>query len=359
MTNTYQTIKLIVHDVDNNKNNNKEKEKTETIELIFKLNPIIENNKTIFNPLDITGRFHEYTAREYNKLFNKLFIPSIHMDVFIISKEDFNKGVFTIHAWKTTNRKTSTTTFTHGDYTYTYNPLYNIFSVKYVGNKDVDEIKTYPFPSFNGIDIDYNGLYKGCKIKRFDMSKLVLDCCVDISNMFKNCEYLKNVNFIIQQNRIQNMKGLFNGCRSLTKLDMSNCIYMMLTSDNISKCFNYCQSLTDINIDKILIKGNFNKNTSMFTGCKRLVNIICNPRVYDKIKSTLPCYEYWIPTNNKHLTPLRKIELVVNNNNTSVCYRNTYNDVITVVNIKDDKYKVLYYDDEDVNNLLDNVLDNI
>ena len=303
-----------------------------------------EKNSTIYNPLDITDRYHEFTAREYNELFDKLFIPTIKNETFMISKQDYDNGVYTIPCWTKMNAKNKQQ-FIYDNYKYTYDPLFNIFTVKYTGAKDIDELKSYPLPSFNGIGISYKGLYKGCAIKSFDMSKLTLDCCIDISEMFMNCINLCEVNnFAIKYHRIHNMKNMFNGCIMLTKLDMSNSVYIGLSAIDIELCFAYCQSLKELNISNILIKNTFSKYNSMFLGCKSLVKLTCQPYVWAKVKNLVPCSDYWIPATLKTLKPLMVVDINDNNNNIATTYINTYNDTITVVNIGDNAYKVLWYD---------------
>ena len=315
------------------------------IPLLFPIPSITdEKNNIVYNPLDITNRYHEFTAREYNNLFDKLFIPTIKNETFIITKEDYNNGVSSIPCWQKTNSK-SKQQFEYNDYKYTYDPLFNVIYVKYIGDKTIDEIKTYPLPSFNGIDIVYKGLYKGCAIKAFDMSKIMFDCCIDTSEMFMDCVNLLEVNnFDIKYHKIQCMKNMFNGCIKLTKIDTSNSGYIGLSANDIETMFAYCQSLKEVNISNILIKNSFSKHNSIFLGCKSLVKLTCQPYAWTKIKNIIACSEYWIPTTKTILKPLSIVNINNNTNNIATTYINTYNDNIAVVNIGDDKYKVLWYD---------------
>ena len=311
------------------------------IPLLFPIPSITdEKNNIVYNPLDITNRYHEFTAREYNNLFDKLFIPTIKNETFMITN-----SMGSIPCWQKANSK-SKQHFEYNDYKYTYDTLFNVIRVKYIGDKNIDEIKTYPFPSFNGIDIIYKGLYKGCFIKTFDMSKLILDCCIDTSEMFMDCVNLLEVNnFDIKYHKIQCMKNMFNGCIRLTKIDMSNSDYIGLSANDVETMFAYCQSLKEVNISNILIKNSFNKHNSMFLGCKSLIKLTCQPYVWTKIKNIIACSDYWIPMTKITLKSLSVVNINDNNSNIATTYINTYNDNIAVVNIGNNNYKVLWHED--------------
>ena len=289
------------------------------------------------NTLDTTGKFQMFTAREYNDLFNKYFIPTTHNNVFMLDKQQYDDGLFTIHCWTKTK---TTRSFTYNDYQYTYRSQINMFVVKYIG--DSEHIDKYPFGSFNGLDISYKGMYAGCNIKSFDMSKLVCDCCIDMSNMFENCYSLQQIdNFAITNHRLHSMQSMFSNCCSLTHIDMSMSAYMTLASSDVANCFAFCSNLVSVDISNLLIKNKCNNQTSMFIGCKRLVQLKCQTYTWNKIKSTLPCFDYWMVQNRKTLKPFTIIEIPVDNNAIALTFVNTFYDDISVVNIGDDKYRVL------------------
>lgn len=322
-------IKLKIHDHKNNKNNDKMITKQDII-LTF---PISGINRGY--------RYSEFTAREYNYLFDKYFIPTTKNETFMILNEDIDNGIYMIPCWE---RAKNNISFEYNDYLYKYIKIDNIFNVQYMGNKE--EIIQYPLPAFNGMFISYNRLYKDCKIKQFDMSKLSTDCCFDISEMFKNCVNLTDINnFVISFKNIHFMNSVFEGCVRLSKIDMSNCDSVSIYAENITKMFALCQSLTDVNISNLIISHSLDYNDSLFLGCKSLTNITCLSTQWVKIyRDIVPCHEYWIPQQKRKYKPLTEITITLKNDGSVTTYTNTYNSDITVVNVGDNTYKVLNYD---------------
>ena len=305
---------------------------------------LIETHIEYSVAIDETEQFCVFTAREFNELFTKYFIPTLKNESFMIPIKDYQQGNLIIPVWKK-SLKNETTTFKHGLYKYSYNINSDMFFVKYEGDKTLKEITEYPFGSFNGKNISYKNLYSNTKIKNFDFNNLNMSCCVDSSGMFSNCDRLEEVKDIVFSRRIGNISEMFSYCFSLKHCEFikNNIVLDTLNAKNI---FAFCVNLLSVDISTLILKGKYTFDISPFIGCKSLSKIVCQTYTWTKIKDNLCHREFWAPelTQKQRLKKLkecRTITLKTDNNKLYVEFINSFFIKPSLVNIKNDIFYVL------------------
>lgn len=92
----------------------------------------------------------------------------------------------------------------------------------------------------------------------------------DASDMFYGCSGLTKVTHIPDTSKVTDMGGMFDSCKSLTSLDLSNVTTSAVT--NMKSMFYNCSGLTTLDVSK------FNTNKvdtfdSMFYGCSSLTSL--------------------------------------------------------------------------------------
>ena len=105
-------------------------------------------------------------------------------------------------------------------------------------------------------------------LSNFDSSDIT-----DMSNMFSNCSSLEEINLTnkFNTNKVINMESMFEGCKNLIFLDLSN--FDTSNVINMNFMFSGCLSLEEI---KLTNKFNTNKvidMKSMFNNCKNLFSL--------------------------------------------------------------------------------------
>ena len=142
-----------------------------------------------------------------------------------------------------------------------------------------------------------------------NMKNLYTNECINMSYMFNYCKSLTSLdvsNFDTSQ--VSDMSQMFNSCESLTSLDVSKWDTSKVT--DMSDMFSYCESLTSLDVSKWgtskvtdmdWMFGNCSSLTSldlsnfdiskvigmyaMFVGCSSLKSITATQATKDKIKS--------------------------------------------------------------------------
>ena len=89
---------------------------------------------------------------------------------------------------------------------------------------------------------------KSIKIKEISGREIVLKNVTNISNMFKNCSYLKEINlqFFYFFDKLKSIDSLFSGCEEITNILKIVC----LKTDYVTKMdriFNFCKKLNNVN----------------------------------------------------------------------------------------------------------------
>ena len=248
---------------------------------------------------DITKRFDKYSHNSYNKYFDDYLIPTVISNTFITSKtispyKELPKN--TIIAFERPKKKTSTMSFTFGDYEYTKEG--KEFNVKYIG-KHKTEITTFPFGGFSEYKVNYVECYAGLKITKFDFSNLMMDRCVSTERMFYKCIELKEVlNFAPHLYKIplSDMTEMFAYCVNLVDIDLSE-LNQSFNIYRIQRMFYSCISLKKIDISglKLVDKyGDDAEESSMFANCYGLRELLCLKDQVLLIRESLPMCKLWV-----------------------------------------------------------------
>lgn len=260
---------------------------------------------------DITKRFTVHKNTKYSSLFNEYWFPVLNVNEFITSQivepyKSLPKN--TIIAFEKEKRK-STQIINFGDYMYTLSSTSKIWCIRYKDKKN-KEIKTYPFPSFNGYNISFENCFSDCPLVKVDFSKLLIDRCVSMACMFADCGYLEEVNNIMLCNTpLYDTSAMFAYCICLKKIDMSKCD---ITIDTLlsTNMFYACSKLTDADITGFKLHGRDDDSPhSLFKYCYSLHSIKCTKETYQIIKNKLPMTDMWIDELDiKHSKDNKKIK---------------------------------------------------
>ena len=94
----------------------------------------------------------------------------------------------------------------------------------------------------------------------------------DCSHMFDYCEDLENINGLhnLDTSNVLNMSYMFNGCRSLTSLDLSSFVTSNVT--NMQGMFSNCESLHKLNLS-FFDTSNVTDMSHIFECCYNLNNL--------------------------------------------------------------------------------------
>ena len=110
----------------------------------------------------------------------------------------------------------------------------------------------------------------------FDDSFAEYDGLKKTSMFFNNCQNLTTINGLTNLNtsNVTVMSQMFNGCGSLTALDLSNFDTSSVTADGgLGTMFANCKSLTSLDLSNF-DTGNVKNMNQMFYGCTKLESII-------------------------------------------------------------------------------------
>lgn len=330
----YDILKIKVY------NHKGEREKESDFELKFKSVP--RRSK------DETKRFITYKNSAYKECLNNYLFPMLNKDTFITSDdyEPFKKlPKFTTIAIKI-NNKMNEQTFILDEYEYKYNKRAKQISATYIGNKETKIIKSFPYPSFNGLDMSYAGCYQDCEgLENFDFNNLIIDNCIDMSNMFKNCFNLKQLfNFTFKNTKLEILTGMFAFCTSLVSVDCSKCDLKLDTND-LDNMFYGCVNLSFIDISGIKFLNNFygSDGFGMFKYCYKLSELIASKETFKVIKEYLPMSDSWVLDKIVKKSGEKSIKINNTNDNKTVHYFNTFTNAnIKQYIIKDDEDKKQY-----------------
>jgi len=148
-------------------------------------------------------------------------------------------------------------------------PVNNQYS-RFINIKENEKIFYHIF--FNDNKEEIENKYSINKEDKVTKIKIVIDYQVkSFENLFKNCEFIKSINFIkFHRNIIDNMGFMFFGCSLLEELNLSN-----FKTDNVSDMrgmFNSCKSLKKLDLFNF-DTSNVNNMEFMFNECPKLKEI--------------------------------------------------------------------------------------
>ena len=139
--------------------------------------------------------------------------------------------------------------------------------------QEIKEIKG--INNFNtGKVINIQAIFQGCKkLIELDVTNFDISNITDMNRMFNFCHVLKEIKGIEKFNtsKVKDMQYLFNECKNLINLDLTN--FNTLNVINMNRMFNECHELKEI-------RGLNNFNTSkvnimkaIFSECNKLLNL--------------------------------------------------------------------------------------
>ena len=230
-----------------------------------------DNNQTIKK---IYNNYKKYEYEINNTNSTNIIIGEIN-----IGPDDINKDIQIINSFE--NLKRINNWEDNKDY-YKYENEKEIkenIEIK-INEKKINFSYTYKFEKEGKYKIEYlfknnitktNYMFEGCKsLTNLDLSNFNTQNVTKMNGMFKDCNSLIKLNLYFNTQNVTDMSWMFWGCSSLTNINLSNFNTQNVT--NMGYMFNGCSSLTNINL------SNFNtQNVTymdfMFSGCSSLTNI--------------------------------------------------------------------------------------
>ena len=128
--------------------------------------------------------------------------------------------------------------------------------------------------NFNTINVNNMSemFYQDYKLSNLNVSYFNTEKVTQIRLMFSYCSSLTSLditNFITK--KVNNMDSTFKNCSSLESLDLSN-----FTTEKVSflgNLFSYCEKLNNLNIRNDFVKSNITNIKAMFNSCKSLTTL--------------------------------------------------------------------------------------
>ena len=132
-------------------------------------------------------------------------------------------------------------------------------------------------------------MFDGCSsLTSLDLSSFDTSKVRDMFNMFMSCGNLTSLDLSsFDTSNVTNMTSMFEGCIGITSLDVSSFNTSNVTSMN--SMFSYCNGLTYLDLSG-WNTSNVTDMTSMFSGCvnlKTITMIGCGQTTIDKIEAQL------------------------------------------------------------------------
>ena len=115
-------------------------------------------------------------------------------------------------------------------------------------NNSLSQVKVIACDTYNVIDMRY--MFAGCSsLTKLDLSKFNTSNVTDMFGMFYNCSSLTNLDLSnFNTNNVTNMRRMFSGCSSLTSLNISSFNTNNVT--NMRSMFYNCSKLTVLDLSK-------------------------------------------------------------------------------------------------------------
>lgn len=115
------------------------------------------------------------------------------------------------------------------------------------------------------INIDYNG---NVNLSKINYLRKIFYNCESLPNQILNAFLTKLNTEITENNKIINFINSFNGCKSLTNIDLS--LLTKVIVDHMDRCFANCSNITTINMNNISIQQSL---IYLFQNCSSLTQI--------------------------------------------------------------------------------------
>ena len=119
------------------------------------------------------------------------------------------------------------------------------------------------------------GMFEGCEsLTSLDLSSFDTSKVTDMGSMFSGCKFLTALDLSsFDTSKVKSMRWMFSGCKSLTALDLSSFDTSKVKS--MSHMFLNCESLTSIDLSSFDI-SKVTEMRWMFSGCSSLTMILNN-----------------------------------------------------------------------------------
>lgn len=120
--------------------------------------------------------------------------------------------------------------------------------------------------------VSYYNMFNGCSsITSLDISNLNISNVTSMQNMFNGCSFLTSLDISgLDTSNVTNISGMFSGCNSLTSLDLSS--FNTSKATNMSGMFQGCSGLKTLKLSNSDTSSATNMN-SMFKGCSSLESL--------------------------------------------------------------------------------------
>lgn len=147
-------------------------------------------------------------------------------------------------------------------------------------------------------------MFNSCKsITNLNVSGLNTGNVVNMSGMFSNCEVLTNINVLnFDTSNVTNMGSMFSSCGALTVLDLSNFDTSNVT--DMSSMFSGCGALTSLDLSSF-DTSNVKSISNMFFSCRALT--VLDLSNFDTSKVTSVSYMFY---NCAALETIKDIDLI-------------------------------------------------
>ena len=115
-------------------------------------------------------------------------------------------------------------------------------------------------------------MFNGCRgLTSIDLSNFDTSNVTNMSYMFYGCESLTSIDLSnFNTSKVTNISSMFNDCRGLTSIDLSNCNTSNVT--NMNAMFTFCSGLTSIDLSNF-DTSNVTSMNYMFNACSGLTSI--------------------------------------------------------------------------------------
>ena len=112
-----------------------------------------------------------------------------------------------------------------------------------------------------------NGMFSGCSsLTKLDLSSFSTAAVNDMSNMFSNCEALTELDVSgFNTEKVTNMSGMFQYCKSLTELDLSS--FLMTSVNSADYMFYNCVATDAIYVGEHFAVNDDCTDNGMFSAC--------------------------------------------------------------------------------------------
>ena len=131
-------------------------------------------------------------------------------------------------------------------------------------------------------------MFNGCKsLTSIDLSSFDTSNVVAMSSLFDGCSSLTNLNLSnFNTSKVTNMEWMFQGCTNLIALDLSSFDTSKVTTMYVM--FFQCHNLKTIYVSDLWNVDNVTNSTNMFRYCTSLVGVV--PYDSNKTDKTMANY---------------------------------------------------------------------